>query len=168
RGIAELNTVITLVESASASERHFTALIRTVDRVLDQFFWLTGRQEEALFSGLHQQLSTIRSTAELVLDEYEKVQSIRAQTETAISEVAEAQSTLMRDLKPDSWKAPDQFVGFLARLREHRGRVRTLNDRRYADKARIDTLEQELAESEEQIGRASCRESVVISEVATW
>ena len=157
RGIAELNTVITLVESASASERHFTALIRTVDRVLDQFFWLTGRQEEVLFSGLHQQLSTIRSTAELVLDEYEKVQSIRAQTETAISDVAEAQSTLMRDLKPDSWKAPDQFVGFLARLREHRGRVRTLNDRRYADKARIDTLEQELAEAEERLTERTFR-----------
>src|SRR5690606_7601541 len=120
-------------------------------------FWLTGRQEEALFAGLHQQLSTIRSTAELVLDEYEKVQSIRAQTETAISEVAEAQSTLMRDLKPDSWKAPDQFVGFLARLREHRGRVRTLNDRRYADKARIDTLEQELAEAEERLTERTFR-----------
>src|SRR5690606_39210308 len=120
-------------------------------------FWLTGRQEEALFAGLHQQLSTIRSTAELVLDEYEKVQSIRAQTETAISEVAEAQSTLMRDLKPDSWKAPDQFVGFLARLREHRGRGRTLNDRRYADKARIDTREQELAEAEERLTERTFR-----------
>ena len=79
RGIAELNTVVTLVEGASASERHFTNLIRTVDRILDQFFWLSARQEEALFAGLNQQLSTIRSTAELVLDEYEKVQSIRAQ-----------------------------------------------------------------------------------------
>src|SRR5690554_7301564 len=63
----------------------------------------------------------------------------------------------MRDLKPDSWKAPDQFVGFLARLREHRGRVRTLNDRRYADKARIDTLEQELAEAEERLTERTFR-----------
>ncbi|WP_227513151.1 DNA repair ATPase [Marinobacter sp. LQ44] len=62
RGIAELNTVVTLVDSSSASERHFTSLIRTVDRVLDQFFWLSGRQEEALFAGLHQHLSTIRGT----------------------------------------------------------------------------------------------------------
>src|SRR5690554_8179708 len=63
----------------------------------------------------------------------------------------------MRDLKPDSWKAPDQFVGFLARLREHRGRVRTLNDRRYADKARIDTLEQALAEAEERLTERTFR-----------
>ncbi len=151
RGIAELNTVATLMEAAGASERHFTALIRTVDRVLDQFFWLTARQDEALFAGLHQQLSTIRGTAELVLDEYEKVQSIRAQTETAIAEVADAQGELMRDLKPDSWKAPDQFVGYLARLREHRGRVRTLNDRRYVDKARVEALESDLAEAEERL-----------------
>jgi len=148
RGIAELNTVITLVEATSSSERHFTALIRTLDRVLDQFYWLTDRQDEALFAGLHQQLATIRETAELVLDEYEKVQSIRAQTDTAISDVAHVQSVLMRDLKPDSWKAPDQFVGYLASLREHRGRVRTLNDRRYADKPRIDALEQDLSEAE--------------------
>lgn len=151
RGIAELNTVVTLVEGAGASERHFTSLIRTVDRIMDQFFWLSARQEEPLFAELHQQLSTIRSTAELVLDEYEKVQSIRAQTESAINEVAQAQGALMRDLKPDSWKAPDQFVSYLARLREHRGRVRTLNDRRYADKARIDSLERELAEAEDRL-----------------
>lgn len=157
RGIAELNTVVTLVDSSSASERHFTSLIRTVDRVLDQFFWLSGRQEEALFAGLHQHLTTIRGTAELVLDEYEKVQSIRAQTETAINDVAEAQGTLMRDLKPDSWKAPDQFVSYLARLREHRGRVRTLNDRRYADKARIETLESDLAEAEERLTERTFR-----------
>ena len=157
RGIAELNTVVTLVDSSSASERHFTSLIRTVDRVLDQFFWLSGRQEEALFSGLHQHLTTIRGTAELVLDEYEKVQSIRAQTETAINDVAEAQGILMRDLKPDSWKAPDQFVSYLARLREHRGRVRTLNDRRYADKARIETLESDLADAEERLTERTFR-----------
>ncbi|MHA7855135.1 DNA repair ATPase [Marinobacter shengliensis] len=157
RGIAELNTVVTLVDSSSASERHFTSLIRTVDRVLDQFFWLSGRQEEVLFSGLHQHLTTIRGTAELVLDEYEKVQSIRAQTETAINDVAEAQGILMRDLKPDSWKAPDQFVSYLARLREHRGRVRTLNDRRYADKARIETLESDLADAEERLTERTFR-----------
>lgn len=157
RGIAELNTVVTLVEGASASERHFTNLIRTVDRILDQFFWLSARQEEALFAGLNQQLSTIRGTAELVLDEYEKVQSIRAQTETAITEVAQDQGALMRDLKPDSWKAPDQFVSYLARLRDHRGRVRTLNDRRYADKARIDSLEQELAEAEDRLTERTFR-----------
>ncbi|MBU2874756.1 DNA repair ATPase [Marinobacter salexigens] len=157
RGIAELNTVITLVEAKGASERHFTALIRTLDRVLDQFYWLTAAQDEALFTGLHEQLGIIRSTAELVLDEYEKVQSIRAQTEAAISEVADVQSALMRDLKPDSWQAPDQFVGYLARLREHRGRVRTLNDRRYADKASIDRLEQELAEAEERLTERTFR-----------
>ncbi|WBU41111.1 MULTISPECIES: DNA repair ATPase [Marinobacter] len=157
RGIAELNTVVTLVDSSSASERHFTSLIRTVDRVLDQFFWLSGRQEEVLFSGLHQHLTTIRGTAELVLDEYEKVQSIRAQTETAVNDVAEAQGILMRDLKPDSWKAPDQFVSYLARLREHRGRVRTLNDRRYADKARIETLESDLADAEERLTERTFR-----------
>ena len=157
RGIAELNTVVTLVEGASASERHFTNLIRTVDRILDQFFWLSARQEEALFAELNQQLSTIRSTAELVLDEYEKVQSIRAQTEAAITEVAQDQGALMRDLKPDSWKAPDQFVSYLARLRDHRGRVRTLNDRRYADKSRIDSLEQELAEAEDRLTERTFR-----------
>ncbi|WP_029654523.1 DNA repair ATPase [Marinobacter daepoensis] len=157
RGIAELNTVVTLVEGANASERHFTGLIRTVDRILDQFFWLSARQDDALFVNLHQQLSTIRGTAELVLDEYEKVQSIRAQTEAAITEVAQDQGALMRDLKPDSWKAPDQFVSYLARLRDHRGRVRTLNDRRYADKSRIETLEHELTQAEDRLTERTFR-----------
>ncbi|HCL38330.1 MAG TPA: DNA repair protein, partial [Marinobacter hydrocarbonoclasticus] len=40
---------------------------------------------------------------------------------------------------------------------DHRGRVRTLNDRRYADKARIDTLEEELAEAEDRLTERTFR-----------
>ena len=59
----------------------------------------SARQEEALFAALNQQLSTIRSTAELVLDEYEKVQSIRAQTEAAIA-TSTCRTTSKASIKP--------------------------------------------------------------------
>ncbi|SFL87711.1 DNA repair ATPase [Marinobacter zhejiangensis] len=152
RGIAELNTIVALVERAEVSEQHFTTLIRTTDRVLDQFYWIGEvGGEEVPDCALTERLSEVRKTAELMLDEYEKVQSIRAQTATAVQDTARQQATLLRDLKPDSWKTPDVFVAHLKKLRDHRGRVRTLRDRRYIDEAQIGELEAELDQAEARL-----------------
>lgn len=165
RGIAELNTIVKLVESPRVSEQHFTGLIRTIDRVLDQFYWIgsggkglsEGSEDSGQFGQLASSLVAVRKTAELMLDEYEKVQSIRAQTAAAVSEVEADQAALLRDLKPDSWKAPDQFVAHLKKVRDHRGRVRTLKDRRYADQVEIDRLESELADAEDRLADRTFR-----------
>ncbi|MFL1406648.1 DNA repair ATPase [Marinobacter sp. M1N3S26] len=159
RGIAEFNTIARQASSGQASERHFTGLIRTIDRVLDQFFWVSQARgdSDSSFHALSDSLVRVRDTSELVLDEYEKVQSIRAQTERDIARVAESQGALLRDLKPDSWKTPDQFVTHLKKVRDHRGRVRTLKDLRYADTGAIDKLEQELTGAEERLTERTFR-----------
>ncbi|MCG8517369.1 MAG: DNA repair ATPase [Pseudomonadales bacterium] len=153
RGIAELNTIVGLVERPQVSEQHFTSLIRTTDRVLDQFYWISeiADSEDVPASPLAERLGEVRKTAELMLDEYEKVQSIRAQTATAVQDTAREQGALLRDLKPDSWKTPDVFVAHLKKLRDHRGKVRTLRDRRYIDEAEIGELEAELDQAEERL-----------------
>ena len=40
RGIAELNSIVQLANEQQASERHFNAIIRRVDRTLNQFHWI--------------------------------------------------------------------------------------------------------------------------------
>ncbi|MGP4844566.1 DNA repair ATPase [Marinobacter sp. 1Y8] len=151
RGIAELNSVVSLAEKALASEQHFTALIRTTDRVLNQFYWIGDIGNDGDAGGLSADLAQIRKTAELMLDEYEKVQSIQAQTAVAVSDTGQKQAALIRSLKPDSWKTPDVFVAHLKKLRDHRGAVRMLKDQRYIDQSKIESLEQELDEVEQKL-----------------
>ncbi|WP_254908614.1 DNA repair ATPase [Halomonas citrativorans] len=144
RGIAELNSIVQLSSEQQATERHFNAIIRRVDRTLNQFYWIG----EPDFSAIHKALEQLKHTAELMLDEYEKVQAIRAQTAQALEEVGKQQADLLRELKPSSWKAPDVFVTYLKRLRDHRGRLMALRERRYLDEERLQTLEQALDKAE--------------------
>lgn len=147
RGIAELNSVVKLIEQPTASERHFNTLIRQIDRSLDQYFWLN----EAHFQHFNQILVAARGTAELMLDEYEKVQAIRQQSNQAIEHAAQQQAQLLRDLKPKQWTAPDQFVSYLKTLRDHHGQLMSLKDRRYLDTARLEQLQQELKTAQDQL-----------------
>lgn len=147
RGIAELNGIVKLIEQPTASERHFNGLIRQIDRTLDQYFWLS----EAHFQRFQQQMVAARGTAELMIDEYEKVQAIRQQSNQAIEQIAQQQAQLLRDLKPKQWNAPDQFVSYLKKLRDHQGQLMTLKDRRYIDTARLDQLHTELNTAQDQL-----------------
>ena len=147
RGIAELNSIVQLANEQQASERHFNAIIRRVDRTLNQFHWIG----EADFKTIHAALEQLKHTAELMLDEYEKVQAIRAQTALALDEVEKQQAALLRELKPSSWKTPDLFVTYLKHLRDHRGRLMALRERRYLDEERLQTLEQALDKAEQSL-----------------
>ncbi|WP_226341408.1 MULTISPECIES: DNA repair ATPase [unclassified Halomonas] len=147
RGIAELNSIVHLTNEQQASERHFNAIIRRVDRTLNQFHWIG----EADFKTIHAALEQLKHTAELMLDEYEKVQAIRAQTAQALDEVEQQQAALLRELKPSSWKTPDLFVTYLKHLRDHRGRLMALRERRYLDEQRLQALEQALDKAEQSL-----------------
>nr|WP_228633903.1 DNA repair ATPase [Halomonas sp.] len=147
RGIAELNSIVQLANEQQASERHFNAIIRRVDRTLNQFHWIG----EADFKTIHAALEQLKHTAELMLDEYEKVQAIRAQTAQALDEVEKQQAALLRELKPSSWKTPDLFVTYLKHLRDHRGRLMALRERRYLDEQRLQALEQALDKAEQSL-----------------
>ena len=147
RGIAELNSVVKLIEQPTASERHFNTLIRQIDRSLDQYFWLS----DAHFQLFNQQLVATRGTAELMIDEYEKVQAIRQQSNQAIEQAAQQQAQILRELKPKQWTAPDQFVSYLKKIRDHHGQLMTLKDRRYIDLARLEQLQTELHNAQQQL-----------------
>ncbi|MGR2738711.1 DNA repair ATPase [Billgrantia sp. Q4P2] len=149
RGIAELNSIVQLAGEQQASERHYNAIIRRVDRALNQFHWLG----EPAFQAVHELLVQLKHTAELMLDEYEKVLAIRAQTAEALDNVGKRQDELLRELKPSSWKTPDQFVSYLKALRDHRGGLLALRDRRYLDEERLKELEQALDKAEQNLTR---------------
>ncbi|MBO7942560.1 hypothetical protein JTP77_042655, partial [Streptomyces sp. S9] len=66
-------------------------------------------------------LREIAATAESVLDEYEKVEGIRSQSERAMREAQSRQKALFDSLQPDNWEQVQPFVDALNGLAAQRG-----------------------------------------------
>ena len=146
-GIADLYEVVKLADLEDAGLRHFDTLIKRVDKLLDQRFWL----HEGLFSGINAALHEVRSTAELVVDEYEKVEAVRAQSNQTLNDADKTLSVLIQETRPESWREPHQFVAHLKRLQDHRGLIRSLSERRYIDRARLESLDKKGAEAVDKL-----------------
>ena len=146
-GIADLYEVVKLADMEDAGLRHFDTLIKRVDKLLDQRFWL----HEAYFSGINAELHKVRSTAELVVDEYEKVEAVRAQSNQALNDADDTLKILIQETRPESWREPHQFVAHLKKLQDQRGLIRSLSDRRYIDRARLENLDAKAAEAVEKL-----------------
>jgi len=153
RGISELYSIVRVIGKQSVSSRLYTELAQHCRKLFDAYHWLDTDELQSIASLLRD----IASTAELVLDEFEKVQSIRQQAETALSDAREEQSALLAGLHTDSWQRPEQFVDALARLRRQRGRLLTIRELRYMDTDQVDRLEQELVESDERVASATAQ-----------
>nr|BFE87018.1 hypothetical protein GCM10020093_096190 [Planobispora longispora] len=82
RGISDCLSVTAAVEEMAPSVPVFEALIAACVRVSDHYHWL-GEHE------LSGPLADVRATAEQVLEEFEKVQSLTAQAAAALEEAAQ-------------------------------------------------------------------------------
>ena len=113
--------------------------------------WLAGEQ----LAGLAPLLREIAATAELVLDEYEKVESIRQQSARTMAEAETRQKSLLSGLLVDSWDEVQHFVEALNAITAQRGQLLTIRDYRYIDVARIDAMEAELLAAQERVATAT-------------
>lgn len=151
RGISDLYHIAREIEQQQISSQLYEKLSQDARRLIDIYYWLND--EQSLHASIL--LKEISQTGELVLDEYEKVESIRRQSERAMSEATSRQKQLILSLLPDSWSNVQQFVDALNELNVHRGQLITLRDYRYIDLARLDEMEQQLTESQQRISLAT-------------
>ncbi len=98
----------------------------------------------------------ITQTSELVLDEYEKVESIRQQSAKSMNEAISRQKSLLSLTLPESW-ADIQFVDGLNALSAQRGHLISLREFRYMDLERLSEMESEIE-----------RKSLLIQETAVF
>ncbi len=149
RGVSDLMGVVRALAEQVPTRVAYEDLIRQCTRVADAYFWLGA--PEAL--ALDRQLKSIVEGARQTLAEFEKVDSIRRETERALEQAKGEHHRLLVDLASTLWRTPDDFVQALARLRDRRGRLVPLQELRYVDKAAIDTMEGELQAQQQQVGQ---------------
>ncbi|MDX9719375.1 MAG: DNA repair ATPase [Myxococcota bacterium] len=150
RGISDCFTVSRLVEGAEPTRKIFEDLISTTQRIVDAYFWL-GQKDAG---DLRSVLLEIRQTAELIIDEFEKVQVLKRAAKDALDKAKEKQRELLRGLMPEKWERIERFLDSMSELRNQRGHLISLKEMRYAELAAIDALEKETVDRFDLVGAA--------------
>jgi len=148
RGVSDLYEIARSTENQQVSMRLYEALSQSAVRIFDAHYWL----EDSANKEIAKTLKEIRSTSELVIDEFEKVQSIQRQSARVMLETKAAQKKLLANISTTTWEDTMQFVNAIHQLREQRGHIITVKDYRYISVDELNQLEQELLNKDEELG----------------
>ena len=148
RGVSDLYSIYTLIANKEVSMRHYEELNGEAKRIFDAHYWLENHDNKAIAKTLHD----VSATAELVIDEFEKVQSIQKQSTQALSESKNQQRSLLSKIATTTWENAAQFVASIAEIRKQRGHIATIKSYRYIDGEELEILDAELVSTEESLG----------------
>ena len=143
RGLSDSLTICRLIDEQTPSRANYEDLVAAASRIGDAYHWLGHAEIE-----LQPTLREVRATAELIIDEFEKVETLRAQAARAVAETEAALSE--RAAEPVN---VDGFVKQLAELRSKQGHVISLRELRYVDRAKLDALEAEIVKRSGELSR---------------
>jgi hypothetical protein len=153
RGISDSVSIHRTVNINNPSRASFEDLIKTAKSMFDTYYWMTDEE----VSGLGDVIKEINATAELVIDEFEKVEQIREQAIIALNDAEQKQQDVVSAVRISSWKTPQEFVDSLMSLRKQRGFLVTLKDQRYIDRERISHLDEAITEAFSDVSNATVK-----------
>lgn len=153
RGISNLISVARSIASPDVSLPRYQRLVEQARKLFDSHHWL----DDEHCGGMASLLRAVTATGEAVLDEYEKVQSIAAQSAQAMADAQRAHRALLAGLQPEGWRQVDPFVQALNAIGQQRGQLLALRERRYIDTDAIDAMTAALQQAQQQVGAATGR-----------
>jgi hypothetical protein len=151
RGISNLLELAREIDSPDVSLQRYQLLAQNTRRLFDAHHWL----DDAHCEGAAGLLREISATGESVLDEFEKVEGIRRQSDAAMAQARADHKALLARLLPENWTQVAEFVEALNAITRQRGHLLTLREYRYIDTAAIDAMGAELQAQHERVGAAT-------------
>ncbi len=145
RGISDLYSIRRLIENQKVSSQQYENLGSLAAKMFDTYYWI-GEAETGNIAGI---LKEITSTAELVVDEFEKAESIRKTSSQALIDAEGSQQDILHTIHTSEWELAEDYVSALQQLRRLRGHLATISEYKYIDQQQIKTLDLELAEEQE-------------------
>ncbi|MFO0615120.1 MAG: DNA repair ATPase [Polyangiaceae bacterium] len=149
RGISEALTIERIAANEKPTRQSYEDVISSSQRIVDAHHWI-GHAEAG---NLGAAVLELRKTAELIIDEFEKVAAIRKRAADSLAAAEVAQDQLFLALRPDDMRSVEEFMGSLADLRKQRGSLITLKEMRYMDLARVEVLEKAVVEQFERVSK---------------
>lgn len=153
RGISDLFGVVRIIDNQSVTARLYEELRRTAGKLFDDHYWLNEPETE----GIKAVAQSIMDTAELAIDEFEKVESIRRQSQKALQQAETEQKSLVTRIRTSNWTAVEDFIQALDSIRRQRGHLATIKEHRYIHLERIEALEREIIDVQEQLSGRTVR-----------
>ncbi|WP_438014219.1 DNA repair ATPase [Sorangium sp. So ce315] len=150
RGISDALSLRRAAMEGSPTRQTFEDLIRTAGRMVDAFYWLGHAEAGDLLSTV----TELRTVAESIVDEFEKVEAIKARAASALAEAEAAQKQLLGGVRPEDAASVDAFLTALTALRRQRGHLITLRELKYMDLGRVDALEAEVVARGDEVSQA--------------
>lgn len=150
RGISDALSLRRAAMDGSPTRQTFEDLIRTAERMADAFYWL-GHAEAGDLSST---VAELRVVAESIVDEFEKVEAIKARAASALAEAEAAQEQLLGGVRPEDAASVDAFLTALTALRRQRGHLITLRELKYMDLGRVDALEAAVVSRGDEVSQA--------------
>ena len=148
RGVSDLYSLCRAIGDETVSVRSYEKLRKTALRLFDDHFWISDEAAGDIGSTVR----LINETVELIIDEFEKVESIRRQSAEAIKEASQEHRQIVTTSDSSGWRRVDDYVEALDRIRKQRGHLATIREYRYIDVDAIDAMDAELVELTAQIG----------------
>src|SRR5690606_11308272 len=142
RGISEFYSIGRMINNQSVSLRLYEELSVAAKKIFDNYYWINDSEAKPIAEVMKE----ITATAELVIDEFEKVESIRQQSAKAMLEAEAEQEKILQSVRPENWTLVEEYVNALGQLRRQRGHLATIREYRYIDVERIAALDTKLAE----------------------
>ncbi|MCB0996739.1 MAG: DNA repair ATPase, partial [Acidimicrobiales bacterium] len=149
RGVSEALAIRRLVAETTPSMEVYEDLATSVIRVLDAHWWLG---EDAV-GDLASPLTEIRDTAELVVDEFEKVVALQQAASERLAEAETDVGALLDELGAVPPSTTDDFVAALSSLRRRQGHLVGLGEVRYVDAERLGALTARVTEAFDGLSR---------------
>lgn len=147
RGIADLFAVTRILDNQTVTLRLYEELRKSALKVFDDHYWIGDGDTAGIKPLLHE----IAKTAELAIDEFEKVENIRQQSIQALAKAEQQQNQLLAGIRTSNWQTTDDHVRALETIRNQRGLLVTIRDYRYINRERLDELERQLLEQQNTI-----------------
>ncbi|HEY4178805.1 MAG TPA: DNA repair ATPase [Kofleriaceae bacterium] len=141
RGLSDALSISRLARADKPNRSTFEDILALSTRAMDAYYWL-GHADAG---DLRTAVADVKTSAKLILDEYEKVLAMEREAKRvlAVAEVMVAER--LRTTHSESYERIEQFLETLTGLRSSRGELITKQEVRFIDKARLATLEKEVA-----------------------
>ena len=141
RGLSDALSIARLAGADAPVRTTFDDILGLATRAIDQYYWL-GHADAG---DLRTAVADVKTTARLILDEYDKVVALEAEARRVLAAMEALVAERLRATRSEGFDKIDPFLDALTGLRALRGELITRQDVRFIDTARLAALEAEVA-----------------------
>jgi hypothetical protein len=141
RGLSDALSIARLAGVDQPTRTTFEDILAFGTKAIDAYYWLGHADAGDLKSAV----ADVKSTAKLILDEYEKVVALETAAKQALAETEAQVGAALEATRSEGWDRVDPFLEALTGLRTLRGQLISKKEIRFIDTARLAALEKEVA-----------------------